>query len=151
MDITAASTFAASFAALYAAHQVGDHWIQTGHQAAHKGAHNFEGKIACLSHVLTMTLTKVLFLGILSWVLGVQYSSVTFAIAVVLDAATHYWADRRFTLKWLAELTDHYHFYMLGAPRPDKDDNPSLGTGAYAMDQSFHIFWLFVASIILAL
>src|SRR5690606_36368358 len=32
-----AATFAALFAALFVAHQVADHWVQTSHQAAHKG------------------------------------------------------------------------------------------------------------------
>ncbi|MER7268917.1 hypothetical protein ABT344_11500 [Micromonospora carbonacea] len=38
----------------------------------------------------------------------------------------------------------------LGTPRPGHDDNPSLGTGAYALDQSWHIGWLFVAALFCA-
>jgi len=35
-------------------------------------------------------------------------------------------------------------------PRPHRDDNPTLGTGAYALDQSFHIFWLIIAALLIA-
>jgi hypothetical protein len=30
-------------------------------------------------------------------------------------------------------------------------DNPSLGTGAYALDQSWHWFWLFIAALVTSL
>jgi hypothetical protein len=43
-----------------------------------------------------------------------------------------------------------HQFWTLGAPRPDRDDNPSLGTGAYALDQSFHYFFLFYTALIIA-
>lgn len=73
------------------------------------------------------------------------------AIATVINTATHYWADRRHTLAWLARITAHARFYGLGTPRPDHDDNPSLGTGAYALDQSFHIGFLLVCSVVTAI
>ncbi|MEU3986362.1 transcriptional regulator, partial [Streptomyces sp. NPDC026672] len=33
--MSAAAVFAAVFVALFIAHSVGDHWVQTSHQAAH--------------------------------------------------------------------------------------------------------------------
>ena len=47
-------------------------------------------------------------------------------------------------------VTGKADFYRLGAPRDGRDDNPSLGTGAYALDQSWHYLWLFVAALIIA-
>jgi hypothetical protein len=41
-------------------------------------------------------------------------------------------------------------FWHLGAPRPGHDDNPCLGTGAYALDQSWHIAWLFISALVIA-
>ncbi|MEV5708917.1 hypothetical protein [Actinoallomurus sp. NPDC052274] len=43
-----------------------------------------------------------------------------------------------------------------GEPKLDKngvpyDDNESLGTGAYALDQSYHKFWILIAAVITAL
>lgn len=54
-----AADFAAVFVALYAAHQVGDHWIQTQHQADCKGQPGWAGRWACLAHVATYTATAV--------------------------------------------------------------------------------------------
>lgn len=41
-------------------------------------------------------------------------------------------------------------FYGLGTCRPGHDDNPSLGTGAYALDQSWHVGWLMIAALVAA-
>lgn len=72
-------------------------------------------------------------------------------MAHIEAAVTHYWADRRFTLSRLAEVLGSGSFYRLGAPRTGKDDNVSLGTGAYVLDQSWHWAWLFVTALITAL
>jgi hypothetical protein len=45
-------------------------------------------------------------------------------------------------------MVDKAEFYRLGAPREGREDNPSLGTGAYALDQSFHYLWLLIAAAI---
>ncbi|GGN64850.1 hypothetical protein GCM10012285_67230 [Streptomyces kronopolitis] len=50
----------------------------------------------------------------------------------------------------LAKVTGKAEFYRLGAPRADHDDNPHIGTGAYALDQSFHHLWLLVAALVIA-
>jgi hypothetical protein len=39
-------------------------------------------------------------------------------------------------------------FYWMGSPRPGHDDAPHPGTGADALDQSWHVGWLFVAALI---
>lgn len=140
------------FAALYAAHMVGDHWVQTSAQAGGKGAHTHAGRMACLGHVVTLTLTKLT--AVLAAVLasGMDVQPWALTGGLLLDAASHYWADRRFTLAGLAKRTGKAEFYALGAPRGGQhDDNPSLGTGAYALDQSWHIGWLFVAAVICSL
>ncbi|HEX6519650.1 MAG TPA: hypothetical protein VF070_06480 [Streptosporangiaceae bacterium] len=62
---------------------------------------------------------------------------------------SHYWADRRFTLGRLVEALGKREFYRLGAPRRGRDDNPSLGTGAYFLDQSFHTAMLLVSALII--
>ncbi|SIO85906.1 hypothetical protein BQ8420_09315 [Nocardiopsis sp. JB363] len=38
----------------------------------------------------------------------------------------------------------------MGTPRPDRDDAPHLGTGAYRMDQDWHILWLALSGLIIA-
>jgi len=147
---SATATFAAAFIALYAAHQVADHWVQTEHQACTKGNPGWAGRLACAGHVATYTITAGVFLSIAAAVLDVPLHPARTITALAVSAATHYLADRRTPLRQLAGLARHAGFFQLGAPRPGHDDNPTLGTGAYAMDQSWHIAWLFVAALIIA-
>jgi hypothetical protein len=145
-----AARFAAVFATLYAAHQVADHWVQTGHQAATKGRPGWTGRRACAAHVATYTATAALALAATSRRTRLGLDPGRAAVALTISAATHYLADRRAPLRRLAELTGSADFHALGACRPGRDDNPTLGTGAYALDQSFHIGMLFAAALIAA-
>lgn len=143
--------FAAIFVALYAAHQVADHWVQTEHQAATKGLPGRAGQWACLKHVLTYKLTGYLALFALVVALDAQMNIWQVIVGMNVSAVTHYIADRRAPLRRMATAAGHAEFHDLGRPRPGKDDNPSLGTGAYALDQSFHYFWLFISALIIAI
>ena len=152
-----AGTFAAVFSALFAAHSVGDHWVQTSWQAARKGDRSRTGHVACGRHVAGLTLTKVIALFAAVLVLGLEVSALGVVVGLGLDAATHYWADRRHTLTSLARVCRKTEFHILGTPAHpyhpvDAEGGyaPTLGTGAYALDQSFHHFWLFIAALIIA-
>jgi hypothetical protein len=145
----AAATFAALFAALYAAHTVADHWVQTQHQADAKGRPGWPGRLACLAHVTTYSLTALAAVALVAWRLGLDLAPGHLAAGLTVSAVTHYLADRRTPLRRLAELTGSGRFYALGTPRPGRDDNPSIGTGAYALDQSWHIGWLLVAALVM--
>lgn len=152
--LISAVTFAAAFAALFAAHSFGDHWYgQTHRQALGKGGrgrHAAEGRRHCVNHVLLLAGHKAAFLFSTALVTGLRPSVLFVAAGLLVDGVSHYWADRRFTLQWLAEHTGKGAFYQLGQPREGSDDAPHLGTGAYAMDQSWHIGWLFVTALIIA-
>ncbi|MEU9149379.1 transcriptional regulator [Streptomyces sp. NPDC048417] len=145
-----AATFAAVFIALYVAHSVGDHWVQTSHQSATKGRPGWVGRLADARHVATLTLTKLAVLIPAAALLGLHLSVPAVVAGLAVDAASHWWADRRTTLARLAALLGKGEFYRLGAPRAGRDDNPHIGTGAYALDQSFHHLWLLVAALIVA-
>jgi len=144
-----AGVFAAIFAALFAAHQVGDHWVQTSRQSAGKGGSGWSARAACARHVASLVVTKLIFLLPLL-LTGTDVHPGMLVLGLAVDAASHYWADRRTTLARLAERLGLAGFYRLGSPRPGRDDNPSLGTGAYALDLSWHVAWLFVAALIIA-
>ena len=168
-----AATFAALFAALFVAHQVADHWVQSSHQAAHKGLPGWEGRLACLEHVASYTLVTTLATIAVWLLLDLPLTLHGVALGQAISAATHYWADRRATLQRLAERLRLGGFYRLGSPRPalvavvDQDGNPAydadgqpvtvpidapaLGTGAYALDQSWHYLWLGVAALVTVL
>jgi hypothetical protein len=165
--MTRALVFAAAFAALYAGHMVGDHWPSTHTGAMRKGLtkdqalaaglHRHAGPRACAVHVATYTATAALFLAAAAWRTGLPLDPRRTGLALAVSALSHYWADRRRTLRWLCRTLDRFFpalckeaFYDLGAPRPGRDDNPTLGTGAYALDQSFHVLFLFIAALVIA-
>jgi hypothetical protein len=134
---------AAVFAALYVGHTLGDHWVQTSCQAASKGGPGWAGRLACGRHVATLTLTKVVVLVLVPVVLALRLDVAALGLVLGLgvDAVSHYWADRRSTLKRLATVCGKREFYVLGTP--DHPAHPvtaagapaaTLGTGAYALD-----------------
>lgn len=150
MSAVTAATFTAVFVALYVAHSVGDHWVQTSHQSAHKGRPGWVGRLADARHVATLTATKLAVLLPIAWLLDLHLSALGIVAGLGIDAVTHWWADRRTTLARLAEVLGLGGFYRLGTPRAGHNDNPNLGTGAYALDQSFHHVWLLVAALVIA-
>ncbi|WP_434094584.1 transcriptional regulator [Streptomyces jumonjinensis] len=153
----AAATFAAVFVALYIGHSVGDHWVQTSCQAAAKGGSGWSARLACGKHVLGLTLTKALVLAPVALALDLTLSAAGLLLGFGIDAATHYWADRRTTLAKLAAVCGKTEFLTLGTPAhplhpvtAEGKPAATLGTGAYALDQSWHYLWLGVASLIIA-
>lgn len=138
------------FAALYAAHEVADHHIQRDGDAQTKGKPGREGQLACLRHVASYTATAAIALAGTAAVTGRRPHLGRTAAGLALSAITHYIIDRREPLRRFAAATGHARFYTLGTPRPGRDDNPVLGTGAYALDQSAHIGILYAAALIIA-
>lgn len=143
-----AARFGAVFATLYAAHQVGDHWVQQDREACTKAADGREGQLACARHVATYTATAAAALAATNRVTGAGINPGRALIALGLSAVTHYAIDRGPLLRAAAERTGNGRLYVLGAPRPGRDDNPTLGTGRYALDQSAHVAFLFAAALI---
>lgn len=144
--------FPAVFAALYAAHEVGDHWLQTHGQACGKGAPGWSGRLLCARHVVTLTAVKAAAVTVVAVVLALPINPYAAATALAVDAISHYWADRRTTLLALADwlgrtvLPGKGEFARLG----DGSAAPT-GTGAYALDQSWHVGWLFAAALLASL
>lgn len=146
MAIGDPAVFAALFAALYAAHEVGDHWVQTHRQACGKGAPTWRGRWLCAGHVASLTATKAAAVAVVAVATGLSLSLWAVAAGLLLDAVTHYWADRRTTLAALAERVKKGEFARLG----DGAAAPA-GTGAYALDQSWHVGWLLIAALVMSI
>ncbi len=139
MDSAAATTFAATGFALIVAHQFADHWMQTQTQADRKGLPGWPGHLACAGHVATYTATAlaaVLAVGA-AFSLPLTVWGVTAGLAI--SASTHYVADRRAPLRWLADRCRKSAAWL------DK------GGGMYALDQSWHYLWTGVAAFVIAL
>lgn len=171
-------TAALVYVALFTAHGLGDHWVQRSCDALGKGAQNVRGQLHCAWHVTTYTLTTLTAV-MLVWALplGAHITWAGIAAGQVFSAVTHYAIDRRWTLLRLANLAGKREFHDLGQPRPltvlahrkvlvDTAsgpsheevapvevplDNPSLGTGAYSLDQTAHMAALFVSALLTAL
>lgn len=137
-----AARFAATFAGLYAAHMVADHWVQTDSQACAKGKPGKDGAIACAQHIASYTATTTAVTVGLNQALRLNAGWRGILAGQAISAATHYWADRRYTLEALADATGKGDFYRRGT---------DLGKGSYAPDQSWHIGWLAVAALATAI
>lgn len=145
--------FAAVFIALYVGHTVGDHWVQTEHQATRKGERGAIGRLACAGHVTTLQVTKMFALTLLFLTLGLSVSGWGVLAALGVDAVSHYWADRRFTLEKFAGKVGKGGFYHQGTDLVNAagETSPHIGTGKYALDQSWHVAWLFLSAILMVL
>jgi Protein of unknown function (DUF3307) len=138
------------YALLHASHELGDHWIQTNYQAQIKGRPDQDGRAACARHVAGLTATHGLALAAGCLATGERLRLARVAAGLGLIAVTHYWADRRTTLAGLADRVGKSEYYQLGQPRPGHDDAPHVGTGAFHLDQAWHLVWLAVAAAIIA-
>lgn len=138
------------YALLHSGHAIGDYWVQTRYCADAKGRAGWTGRRACAIHVATLTATQGVFLAAGALAVGARPNPRRLVVGLAVNAISHYLADRRAPLRQLAERIGEGKFYGLGQPRPGRDDNPCLGTGAYALDQAWHIGWLAVAAAIIA-
>jgi hypothetical protein len=158
-------------AALEAGHELGDYWVQTDHQAATKGLPGMTGSIACAKHVLSYTATQAVCVIGAALATGAKPRWGRVALGLAVSAVTHYAADRRehgLMYPLARAMPGKAKFLELGVPRSgtytianrngplisintEYDDNPSLGTGAWALDQAWHkAFGVFLPAIIMA-
>nr|WP_042182843.1 DUF3307 domain-containing protein [Kibdelosporangium sp. MJ126-NF4]CEL15083.1 hypothetical protein [Kibdelosporangium sp. MJ126-NF4]CTQ93323.1 hypothetical protein [Kibdelosporangium sp. MJ126-NF4] len=151
MVTSSAVAFAVLLPGLLVAHNVADHWAQTSNQAISKALPGWAGRRACAAHVAVYTAFTAFVTAGLCLLFALPVSTLGFLAGQAVSAVTHYWADRRVTLARLAALVGKSEFYRLGSPRPGRDDNPTLGTGAYALDQAWHWWWLAVAAVVTVL
>src|SRR5262249_20139537 len=122
---------------------VGDHWLQRSTEALGKSARSWRGRLLCARHVAVLTMTKLVALSATAAVVDLHVSALAVALGLAVDALSHYIADRRTPLEFLARLVDKGEFWHRG----DGSAAPT-GTGAYTLDQSWHIAWLFIAALI---
>ncbi|NYI95917.1 hypothetical protein HNR12_002194 [Streptomonospora nanhaiensis] len=137
VDIT---VFTAAALALFAGHHLGDYWLQSDRQAQAKGGCGRAGRTACAGHVSTLTAAQGLLLVLVIALTGVEVSPAAVGLGLALNALSHYWADRRFTLRGLVVATE-----PLTAKRGFYDNG-----GAAHLDQAWHVAWLVPSALIAA-
>lgn len=142
--------FAVFAAAGYPAHLLADHPFQPSEWAANKGRPCGAGRTACTKHVAVVVAFQAAFVTILALATGLTPDPTAILSGLAFTAWSHYWMDRRFTAAGLYQTIGKSGFASLGTPRPGRNDNPSLGTGAYRMDQDWHILWIMITSLIMA-
>lgn len=147
-SLSAAAAFAVLLVTALVAHDVLDHWGQTPHQSEHKARPGLVGHWNCFKHVAVYSIgcLAAMLAAAAACGFAADLSVPGLVAATLLNAVTHYVADRRGPLRWLAvAVFRKRQFCALGVPRDGRDDNPCLGTGLYALDQSFHRWFHLVA------
>lgn len=135
-----AGNAAAAYAAMRAAAGIGDFWLQTGHQAAHKADAGWKGRLVVARHAASYAAVQGVALVAASKLLGVDLKPSRIAAAVAFSGITHGFIDRRWPVRKLAAATGKTGFHDLGGP---------LG-GAFHLDQSAHHALEAVAAVIAA-
>ena len=138
--MSTAGNAAAAYAAMRTAAHVADHWFQTGHQAAHKADVGMAGHRVMAGHIVSYAGAQAVALVAANSLLDMRLKPGRIAAAVAVSAATHWFIDRRWPVRKLAEATGHKVFHDLGGP---------LG-GAYILDQSAHHLMEAVAAVVAA-
>lgn len=97
--------FGTIMGALIAAHYLADFYVQTDHQAQHKGLRGDrvnEGRWNCAKHALSYTAVQAVVLPIVMSVDGIAVDYPVTLLFLALNGFTHYVIDRRWTLEAFA-------------------------------------------------
>lgn len=98
-------------------------------------------------------MTKLVLVGLAWLTLGFSVNSWWLAAGMLLDASSHYVVDRKVPLEKLARWMRKGEFHNLGSDTVHTSGlaGTHLGTGRYALDQSFHHLFLLVGALIAAI
>lgn len=139
-SLTTLAAFAGVWAVRWAAHDIGDLWAQTHHQALTKGAAGRAGAWSCLKHVLTYEATAAVFFAFAAVFVDFGIDPIAFAAGVVVSGVSHFVADRRSPLRRIAQACNSGDLYQL-----------EQGVhGAFQLDRSWHKAWIFAAALVTA-
>jgi hypothetical protein len=134
--VTSGVSVGTVYAALMGGHDVGDHVVQTDHQAASKAGRGAAAYRALAGHVGGYTVTQVVALALV----GVPLLRWRTVAGLAFSAGTHAFIDRRWPVRALLRLTRSPAFAELQTPI----------NGMYVSDQALHHGCLLVAARIIA-
>jgi hypothetical protein len=130
--------FAVALVVLNAAHQVGDHVLQTDHQAARKAEPGWVGLRAMAGHLLTYHLAAAALLIGTFAALGLPLSVAGLLAALACSAFTHGLLDRRWPVRAMLRA--------VRAPKFAEAIRPVCGM--YQADQAWHRLALLVCALL---
>lgn len=121
---------------LWAAHNVGDHLVQTDHQAMHKQ----QEWPAMAGHVGGYQVTQAVAVGAALAATGLRPNRWALLAGAAVSAATHAFIDRRWPVRKLLMATGSEGFATMRAPI----------FGMYQADQALHHGCLLIAALVMA-
>lgn len=154
-NVTRALTAAVAFVALFSAHYLGDQWLQTSGQACKKSLEGGGSALVahwhCAKHVLTYTAGgAALLMAVAAW-LGLPLRPGWVIAGLTLNAITHYVADLRAPLRWLAvKIGQRGYIEHVTVQRPAGPADTGPGTALFHLDQAWHFVWLLPAAALIA-
>lgn len=139
--MSTAGNAAAAYAAMRAASGIGDLWTQTPHQAVHKADVGVDGHRAMAGHIASYAGGQAVALVTANALLGMKLKPSRMAAAIALSAATHWFVDRRWPVRKLAEALGKEEFLAL---------DTSVFGSHFHLDQSAHHLMEAVAAVVAA-
>ena len=139
-DPTRSVVFAVSLIVLLVAHQVGDHVLQTDHQATDKVERGPAGLRAMLGHLAGYHATAAIALTGTVAVLGIPLTVRGVVAGLAFSALTHGLLDRRWPVRAILRLTRSSNFA----------DRTEPICGMYVADQALHYASLLVSALLVA-
>jgi len=135
-----AVVFVVALVVLLVAHQVGDHVIQTDHQALHKTAEGASAALAMAGHLATYHIFAAILLVGTFLLLGLPLTVAGVLAGLGFSAATHGLLDRRWPVRWLLRRTGSAKFAESTTPV----------CGMYTADQALHQLALLISALLIS-
>lgn len=131
--------FVVALAVLLVAHQIGDHVLQTDHQAAGKAGHGWPAVRAMAGHLFTYHVAAAALLVGTFAVLGLVVPTTGLVAGLAFSALTHALLDRRWLVRAMLRVAR--------APRFAEATTPVCGM--YHADQAWHYLALLVSALLI--
>jgi hypothetical protein len=134
--MTDALRFATLLPTLWAAHNVGDHLVQTDHQAMRKA----QSWRAMVGHIIGYQAAQAVAVAAVLAATGLRCNLRALLVGMAFSGATHAFIDRRWPVRWLLRHTGSAGFAEMATPV----------NGPYQADQALHHGCLLIVALLMA-
>jgi len=133
-------TFVVALLALFVGHQLGDHVLQTDHQAVAKAGPGWPAARAMAGHLASYHVAAAMVLAVTAYPLGLALSPAGLVAGFGFSLVTHALLDRRWPVRLVLRRTGSPGFAEQTAPV----------CGMYVADQALHWLALLVSALLIA-